>query len=132
MNNLTLATSLEAMIMEAGGNLGTTTGVLTVAEVTIMATTGADLATVQDSIIQTTIILGVVVLLRPWGGGQNYGEGYGSSWSNGPRGGGYGGAAPRQDAYSMGGNGLNGPPRSDRYGSNNNNNYYNNSGRGYN
>ena len=45
---------------------------------------------------------------------------------------GYGNAAPRQDAYSMGGDGLNGPPRSDRYGSNNNNNYYNNSGRGYN
>ena len=65
------------------------------------------------------------------GGGQNYGEGYGSSWSNGPRGG-YGNAAPRQDAYSTGGAGSTGPPRSDRYGSNNNNNYYNNSGRGYN
>ena len=62
MNNLTLATGLEAMIIEAGGNLGTTTGALTVAAVTIMAATWADLTTVQDSIILTTIILGVEVV----------------------------------------------------------------------
>ena len=62
MNNLTVATGLEAMITEAGGNLGTTTGALTVAAVTIMAATWADLTTVQDSIILTTIILGVEVV----------------------------------------------------------------------
>ena len=66
MNNLT-ATGIEAMITEAGGNLGTTTGALTVAAVTIMATQGR-LTTVQDSIILTTIILGVevVTIARRW------------------------------------------------------------------